>query len=178
MKERTARCARDNRTMDVDDYNLPIGILGLHPEDFYGSVGRIVCVCAVLEQQLTAMRHALAHVEQGKYTHEPVSEQIKAARALSLVLPHPAGQHIRDFLSRVVEAFDRRNEVVHSAFPAQPDGRIWGHRPVRDKTVLDGRASFVETNLADLKAYIADLSKLVQDFNQVFAYCAYRANTP
>ena len=75
-----------------------------------GSVGRIVCVCAVLEQQLTAMRHALAHVEQGKYTHQPVSEQIKAARALSQDLPHTAGERIRDFLSRADDAFDRRNE--------------------------------------------------------------------
>lgn len=96
----------------------------------------------------------------------------------SQALPCSAGERIRDFLSCAGDAFDRRNDLVHSAFPAQPDGRIWGHRPVRDKTVHDGRADFAETSLADLKVYIADLSKLVQDFNQVFANCAYRPNTP
>lgn len=69
--------------MDVDGYNLPSSILGPHPEEFYGAVGRIVCICAVLEQQLAAMRYALAEVQQGQYSHQPVSEQFKVAGKLS-----------------------------------------------------------------------------------------------
>jgi hypothetical protein len=37
--------------------------------------------------------------------------------------------------------------------------------------VLDGEADTIEMSLADLKAQIADLSKLVNDFSGVFAYC-------
>jgi hypothetical protein len=79
-------------------------------------VGRIVCVYAVLEQQLTAMRHALARVEPGRFTHEPVIGQIKAARALSRGRPHPVGERVGEFLDRASMAFERRNALVHSAF--------------------------------------------------------------
>jgi len=39
----------DDGHVSVDEYNLPAGILGLHPDGFYGAIGRIVCVSAVLE---------------------------------------------------------------------------------------------------------------------------------
>jgi hypothetical protein len=157
--------------MSVDGYNLPVGILGLHDEEFYGAVGRIVCVCAVLEQQLTTMRHSLAHAEQGRFTNEPVSAQIRDAQSLSEKLQQQAGDRVRSFLESANSAFERRNQIVHSAFPAQPGGSVWGHRPTRDKTIVDGSADTVETSVADLKAYVAELSGLVQDFAGVFAYC-------
>src|SRR4051794_25713204 len=53
---------------DVDEYGLPAGILGRHPDKFYGSVGRVVCVCAVLEDKVTTLRHTLARAQQGQYT--------------------------------------------------------------------------------------------------------------
>lgn len=49
----------------ADGYGLPQGVLGLHPDEFYGTIGRIVCVCAVLEEQITTLRHSLAGAEQG-----------------------------------------------------------------------------------------------------------------
>lgn len=170
--QRPGRPLGDDRDMSIDDYGLPVGILGRHPDEFYAAMGRIVCVCAVLEQQLTIMRHALARVEPGKFTHEPVNGQIKAARALSRGLSDPGGERIGAFLDRASLAFERRNAVVHSAFPAQADGRIWGHRPARARTVLDGTADTVEMSLADLRAQIAELSTLVDDFGGAFAYCS------
>lgn len=157
--------------MDIDSYSLPIGILGHHPDEFYGAVGRIVCVSAVLEDQITSIRHALAHVEQGRFTHEPVSTQIFTARQLSGGLRPPGPDLVDAFLSRAEVAFAKRNELVHSSFPSQPSGKLIGHRPARSKKVTDGTADIVETSVDKLKLFIGELADLVQSFNRVFALC-------
>ncbi len=118
---------------DVDELGLPVAILGIHPDGFYGAIGRVVCVCAVLEEKVTALRHTLANAQQGEFTHEPVSAQINAARRLMQELPDQDAQEVGRFLDAAGAAFRHRNELVHSSFPAQPDGRIWGHRATRDR---------------------------------------------
>lgn len=153
----------------VDDYGLPADILGRQPDEFYGSIGRVVCVCAVLEDRVTALRHTLAGAQQGQYTQQQVSKQIDAARSLSRYLNEPAQRVVSLFLDDVEDAFRRRNDLVHSLFPAQPDGRIWGHRPTRDKEVRDGTADTIETSVEELRAFISELAALVRRFNQVHA---------
>lgn len=153
----------------VDAYNLPIGVLGQHPDEFYGAVGRVVCVCAVLEDQVTTLRHTLARASQGQFTHQPVKAQIDTARTLALKLPKPAADVITVFLDEAAGAFSQRNALAHSSFPAQTDGRIWGHRPARERTVTDGRADTVETSVQEIREFIGRLSTLVGRFNSVHA---------
>ena len=102
----------------ADAYCLPAGILGVHPDEFYGAVGRIVCVCAVLEDKVTTLRHTLANAEQGEFTHQPVSTQIDVAERLAEALPELERRKVRDFLTAVRAAFQHRNDLVHSSFPA------------------------------------------------------------
>jgi hypothetical protein len=153
----------------VDEYGLPAGILGRHPDEFYGAIGRIVCVCAVLEDKTITLRHTLAGAQQGQHTHQPVSKQIDVARSLSHALPERAAQKVTAYLDQVDYAFRRRNELVHSSFPVQPDGRLWGHRPIRDKNVTDGSADTVVTSFGELREFICELAQLVQEFNGVHA---------
>jgi hypothetical protein len=160
--------------MTVDSYGLSSSVLGPHPDEFFGAIGRIVCVCAVLEQQLIALRHAMQNVEQGKFTHQPVGRQIEVARSLTGDLPTTHAASVTSYLDRASEAFAYRNVVVHSAFPAQAEGVIWGHRPTRSRDVTDGSADSVQTSLAELNKFIGGLSKLAEDFNGVFAVCAAR----
>lgn len=140
-----------------------------HPEDFYGAMGRMVCVSAVLEDQITSLRHALANAEQGRFTHQPVSEQIRIARTLTRDLPAPEADLVGAFLRDAEAAFATRNTLVHSSFPSQPSGKLWGHRPVRSKEVTDGTADCVETSVDEMRRFIGELVRLVQHFNQVFA---------
>lgn len=166
-------CIRDNALMQepngVDEYGLPVGIVGRHPNEFYSAIGRVVCVCAVLEDKVTTLRHTLERASQGSFTHQQVSDQISAARNLSRGLPEPAPEKIRAFCDKAEAAFHRRNDLVHSSFPAQPDGRLWGHRPVRDRTITDGSAKTVETSIDELRAFISEVASLVVGFNRVHA---------
>jgi hypothetical protein len=166
-----------NENNDVDEYGLPIGVLGAHPNEFFGAIGRIVCVCAVLEAQVTTLRHTLEGSGQGNFTHEPASDQVRRARTLARELDEPGLQRIESFCDGAEAAFARRNGLVHSSFPAQSDGRFWGHRPTRDKSITDGTAQTVETTLEDLRGFIAELSRLVRDFNTVHGF-AGRVNSP
>jgi hypothetical protein len=151
----------------VDEHGLPCGILGTHPDQFYGALGRVVCLCAVLEDKVTTLRHTLERAGQGDFTHQPVSKQITRARELSRGLAEPGPERIGVFCEDAQSAFAHRNELVHSSFPAQPDGQLWGHRPARDKRVTDGSAQVVETSLEELRAFITQLVCLIRDFNAV-----------
>jgi hypothetical protein len=162
---------------DVDKLGLPVSILGNHPDEFYGVIGRIVCVCAVLEEKVTTLRHTLANAQQGKFTHEPVGAQIAAARRLTRDLPHGTEQDVIAFLDEAEVAFRHRNALVHSSFPAQPDGRIWGHRATRDKAVTDGTADTVETTLEELRMFLRKLAELVRSFIQVHALASVRGHS-
>lgn len=161
--------------MTTDSLNLSDRVLGPHPDEFYGAVGRIVCVCAVLEQQLSAMRHALEQVEQDKFSQQPASSHSKIARELLHELSPEDGERVRQFLDRADVVLSRRNSIVHSSFPAQAEGRLWGHRPTRNKAVTDGSGQTIETTVEALKEFVSELSKLAEDFNQVFAVCASRS---
>lgn len=157
--------------MDVDSYGMPERIFGSHPEDFYGAVGRIAGLSALLEQQLAAVRHSLARAPQGKFTHQPISKEIQTAHELVDSLPAERRPLVSDYLGRAKAAINCRNDVVHSAFPAQASGELIGHRPDRVKTVTDGGATWTKTSLADLRDLIGQLSQLVLEFNSVYALC-------
>lgn len=164
-----AKMASVHELDDVDAFGLPVGVLGSHPDEFYGAIGRVVCVCAVLEGQVTTLRHTLEEVQQGKFTHEPVTAQIDVARGHVQELPDHDAQEIEGFLDAAEDAFHRRNALVHSSFPAQPDGRIWGHRPTRDRSIMDGTTDTVEATLEELDTFVADLARLVSNFSPVHA---------
>jgi hypothetical protein len=161
---------------EYDEFNLSRDILGTHPDEFYGAVGRIVCVCAVLEDKVMALRHSLTRVAQGTFTHEPISNQIKASRRLAADLPEPGRGIISSYLTRIADAVSERNELVHSSFPAQSSGQIFGYRMTRDKSVTDGTVDTVGTTLGELKMFIGQLGDLVLEFNAVMAYSAHRPN--
>ncbi len=79
------------------------------------------------------------------------------------------------FCDRAKAVFDRRNELVHSSFPAQPDGRLWGHRPMRDKAITDGSSATVETTMDELRAFVSEAARLVLEFNDVHAFAGLRS---
>ena len=91
----------------VDEYGLPLGILGAHPNEFYGAIGRVVCLCAVLEDKVATLRHTLERADQGIFTRQPVSKQITRARDLSRGLPEPGPEKIGAFCDNARAAFAR-----------------------------------------------------------------------
>lgn len=119
----------------------------------------------------------LAGTQQGRFTHEPVSQQVKISRSLARGLPEHTAGSVEAYLDAVQSAFERRNDLVHSSFPAQPDGRLWGHRPTRDRTVTDGRADTVETNMEDLGIFIGQLARLVTAFGGIHALTTIGSRT-
>ena len=157
--------------MDTDSYGLPSQIFGPHPDEFYGAVGRVALLSALLEQQLADIRHTLARARQGEYTHQPVSQQIEIATKLASSLPEERMTTVGGYLSRARAAVEQRNAVIHSIFPAQSSGELIGHRPVRDKTVLDGSASWTRIDFKGLRDLIGELAQLVLEFNSVHQQC-------
>lgn len=160
--------------MSVDEFNLADSVLGVHCEEFFGAVGRIVCVSAVLEDQVTTLRLTLANGTEDGSTREPVGQQIRQGRAMATQLSEPAATRVSAFFDEAERAFRRRNEIVHSLFPAQSTGEVFGHRRTRDKAVTDGSPEIVESSVSELKQFIGQLSNLARRFNDVHVMCGMR----
>jgi hypothetical protein len=133
-------------------------------------------VSAVLEDQVTTLRHTLEGARQGQHTQQPVSQQIGTARRIHQDRANLTASPIATFLDEAEEAFLRRNDLVHSSFPAQPDGRLWGHRPNPDRTITDGTADTVDTTVEELREFIRELAALLHRFNQVHSMVNLRSD--
>jgi len=142
---------------DVDPWGVPDRMLGPMPEAFYGTVGRIVTLSALLEDRLRALLQAITHTSQVEYA------RLAPGRFIPELQKHAAllgadWEPFADYLTRVYAALGRRNELVHSLWQAKDD-HFFGHR--LDRTPQ--RASTTRT-LPELRADIADLIRLVDDW--------------
>lgn len=89
-------------------------------------------------------------------------------------LIEPAAAYVTRFFDDADRAIVRRNAIVHSLFPAQSTGELWGHRRTRDKAVTDGSPAIVESSVPDLKQFVGELSELVRRFPAVLTMCSMR----
>ena len=79
-----------------------------------------------------------------------------------------------DYLTRIDVAFSERNDLVHSSFPAQASGEIFGYRRARDKSLTDGTVETVGTTLEELRMFVGRLGDLVLEFNAVMVHASRR----
>lgn len=102
-------------------------------EEFFGLIGRVTMVAAVLENRLTVLVTELAGSQQsthaGKMSGELISEIGKELDK------RPPGFKAEgtDLTDRLTIAFARRNEIVHSLWPNPSLTNAWGHRLVRTR---------------------------------------------
>ncbi|WP_020691793.1 hypothetical protein [Aeromicrobium massiliense] len=158
--------------MGTDKYGLPQGVLGPLPDDFFSCLGRVVCVSAVLEQQLEAL------YEQMALRGSPVGKQLPASecvqRCLKLVeeLPAYARPRVHEYLVAVEGVLDKRNSLVHSAYPTATDGTVWGHKPSRKSA--GGSFDAITIDVPALIVAIGEMGNLATDFGSVLALCGNR----
>lgn len=122
-----------------DDFGLPDRMLGAHADWFYPAVGRVACVCAVLETKAQALAEILARLEQGSLTRKPVHVMgVTATAAAHLVDSAYRSANtaeicpsVTQFYKSVEEIMERRHAVVHAVWPAQPKEAQFGYRSDR-----------------------------------------------
>lgn len=165
-------------TMNVDDFGVPDSILGRHEERFYGAVGRIACLAALIEQNVLDVHQAL-HGEGQEGDHRRPSGSIARQDRDHLAALSNSGDfsgeldevdEVFNYFTGVISALERRHAVVHSVWPAQDTGDYFRHRPVRKKRSDDSinRAGATERLSFDWIHESVDMFvELATRFNQV-----------
>jgi hypothetical protein len=138
-----------------DEFGMPLGITGRHPERFYLMLGRIVSLAAILENKTLGFYQDLVGGTQDDFIELSISALIAKSVAELHRLPGADAEFARQWLSEAKAISSTRNDYVHSLWPAQGDGKLFGCRRRRMK---DGTTKIVKLTMDDMKA---DLTRLV-----------------
>jgi len=147
-----------------DSFGIPDELLGPHPEEFYGAVGRIVTLSALLENGLLSLVEKLKSDPQGSLAKLPATDLVVEGRK-HLSRFDDAAQRARaeSFFADLDGALKQRNDVTHNVWPAQPGGDLFGWRPSRNKVIGGDRTQIKPTEMAALRSLIHTLVRLVQE---------------
>jgi hypothetical protein len=138
-----------------DQFGVPLNVTGRHSENFYSMLGRIVSLAAILENKTLGFYQDLAGGTQDDFIELSISALIAKSLAELHRLPEADADFARQWLSEAMAISSRRNDYVHSLWPAQGDGKLFGWRRHRMK---DGTTKIVRLTLDDMHA---DLQRVV-----------------
>jgi hypothetical protein len=144
-----------------DAYGVPLNIMGRHPEEFFSILGRIVSLSSTLENKILSFYQYLVGRSQTEHSELSVSQHIaKSLRELRRLkelerLPQHEVELAEQWLLEAKAITRRRNDYVHSLWPAQGDGRLFGWRVLQRK---GGVVEFVTLTQNDMRS---DLNRLV-----------------
>lgn len=144
-------------TNTSDSYAIPPNMFGNIPEEFFGALGRVVMVTALLELRLLDLVTALDHTMQEEHAGEPGRELIRACRTLLPDQDPSLSAEALDMLDRVHDALGMRNAVVHSLWPSPSTAAAFGWRPVTKSKRAAAGQPFVDINVS-----LTELQNLVR----------------
>lgn len=149
------------RDVTVDAFGVRSDLMGTHREDFFALLGRIVALAAILENHVLVIYQSLVGAAQNEYTNIPVGKLLARCRKeLHRLEDRPSDRQLVEiFLSEAEALVERRNNYVHSLWPAQPGGRLFGWRPPREKATQE--AITVEATLSEMRSDLASLVELL-----------------
>jgi len=145
----------------TDAYGVPLNIMGRHPEQFFSMLGRIVSLAATLENKILSFYQYLVGRSETEHSELSVSQHIakslKELRRLKELEQLPQGEVelAEQWLLEARTITRRRNDYVHSLWPAQGRGKLFGWRVLQRK---GGVVEFVELTQDDMRN---DLNRLV-----------------
>ncbi len=117
----------------MDRYGIPVSTFGDVPESFYGLVGRVALLAALLEDRLHVLFCALDGAAQERLAGVPGTKLIEECRNRLHGFREEHRADVEDFLDRAARALRSRHEVVHSLWPFSGRDDVRGHRDVPAK---------------------------------------------
>jgi len=81
-----------------DAFGVPRNLMGVHPEEFFSLLGRIVALSALLENRVLVFYQHLVGAEPGQYTHLGVGKLIDCAKKKIAVLDPADRKLAEEFL--------------------------------------------------------------------------------
>lgn len=116
--------------MESDRWGVPPGMFGAVDEDFYGLVGRVALVAALLEDRLHVLFCALSFAPQDRLAGETGTTLIKECTKRLDRFPAERRGEAAALLADAEAALRKRHEVVHSLWPFTGSSPVRGWRNV------------------------------------------------
>ncbi len=138
-----------------DEFGVPSSVTGDHPEKFYSMLGRIVSLAAILENKTLGFYQDLVGGSQDDFIELSISALIDRSLGELHRLPSADAAFAEQWLIEAKVISCRRNDYVHSLWPAQGDGKLFGWRRRR---MTDETTKIVKLTMDDM---YADLHRLV-----------------
>jgi hypothetical protein len=144
--------------VDPDPYGIPSTRFGDVPEFFYGLLGRIAMLSALLEDRLHVLSGVLAQAPQECLAGKPGTALISACRKHLDGFGEGHRAAAEDYLARAEQALKSRHAVLHSLwpFPQQlvPDepARGWRNAPPGARARKDWPVEWTDLSADDLPA--------------------------
>lgn len=158
-----AAAPRTGGGSNCDVWGVPDRMFGPMPETFYGAVGRVVMLNALLEDRLRGLLQTITFAPQTAYAKDSPGRFIPKLRQHVVKLPDVwAG--LDAYLDGVDAALDRRNDLVHSLWQHDGADSYFGHRLDRSPK----RATTTRT-LVDLREEIGGLVRLIDEGERWYA---------
>jgi hypothetical protein len=154
-----------------DAYGIPSSFFGSVSDEFYGMVGRVVLVAALLEDRLLCLLWALDRAPQPTHAGKLRSELMTLCREKASVLSANLRDDMIAFLDDSDRVFDQRNAIVHSVWPdpSLTSARGWRSVVEKRRQVPHDYTVWIATDESKLRALLAEMVSLVERCNSLEA---------
>jgi hypothetical protein len=151
-----------------DQYGIPGNTFGHVPEEFYGVVGRVVMLSALIENKYTDLATKLDGTAEAIHAGKSIGQLEKEFKRIdSDRAPSPRRIEVLAEMKLVLE---KRNAIVHSLWPSPTLGSASGWRAITPKKRgADGECiGWVEHTIETLEALIRELVEVNAALRELF----------
>lgn len=155
--------------VEPDRFGIPGNTFGSVPEDFYGAVGRVVMLSALIENQFEFVVTTLDRRPESEYAGQPIGE---LRRRLDRIAENrELSQQLLDARAEIIDVLAERNAIVHSLWPSPTMELARGWRTVveRMRGPSGEHVVWVEHDSKTLTALIERLLALHSTLRDLFA---------
>ena len=141
----------------IDAFGVPSNLMGVHPEEFFSLLGRIVALAALVEHNVRIFYESVVGATQEESGQLSFKKLVGRCRTGLEVLPSATDRELAGaFLSEAEMAVLERHRYAHSLWPAQGRDDLFGWKRARGTSAIH-----VEVKSTTLTEMRADVRRLV-----------------
>lgn len=151
-----------------DRFGVPANTFGAVPDEFYGAVGRVVMLSALVENTFAFVVTTLDRKQEADYAGQPIGQLQKTLDRIAK--DRVLSQRFVDARAEMIEVLEERNAIVHSLWPSPTMDAARGWRPVveRKRNPSGEHIAWVEHTDATLTALIGRLLNVYSALRDLF----------
>lgn len=113
----------------TDDFGVPNGLMGVHDEEFFQILGRIIALSALVEMRLVTLYELLTPLPQRRMRVRGTRDLVVHCREQLNRFPEAEARFVQAFLDSASSVLAARHGYAHSLWPAQGGEEQFAWRP-------------------------------------------------